>query len=253
MTYTLRVISGERDALRTVLFQRLTDGESIEISAETDEQNLLAKLPEFLDAALEIQRALWPAQRVLSKVPSSFFPLLAEESRLVQSLTEQKGGAAARLIERRRTVRAAMIVRDVAWEALRDVVGPARRREVDALVGVNETARQVVESMESIAAFIERTLKDPREAPLLVACDIDAAYAASLRRHAALVRASEDAASDAPAEEKRPKRGLLRLIGTAYRALRSEAFMTIPALHTMAWMIEARSAARAHETAKRRS
>ena len=72
VTYTLKVLSTTPDdERRTVLFQRLGEGETIEISAEIDSPNLLARLPEFLDAALEIQKALWPAQRTVSKLPSS--------------------------------------------------------------------------------------------------------------------------------------------------------------------------------------
>src|SRR5262245_11853960 len=68
VTYTLKVLSvtpSETNGapLRTVLFQRIGEGEAIEISAEIESPDLLAQLPEFLDAALEIQKALWPAQR----------------------------------------------------------------------------------------------------------------------------------------------------------------------------------------------
>jgi hypothetical protein len=89
VTYTLKVLSSDAgDGLRTVLFQRISDGESIEISAQTDAENLLSKLPEFLEAALEIRRALWPAQRTVSRLPSSFFPLLTEESGRLRRLCD---------------------------------------------------------------------------------------------------------------------------------------------------------------------
>lgn len=97
VTYTIKVLSTEPGVdgreLSTVLFSRTSREESIELSAQTDTPNLLAKLPDLLDAALEIQRALWPAQRTVSRLPASFFPLLAEESRLVRSLTEHDAHA----------------------------------------------------------------------------------------------------------------------------------------------------------------
>jgi hypothetical protein len=82
VTYRLKVLSAVADEngkeVRTVLFQRTSARDSIEISAETDAPNLLAKLPELLEAALEVQRAVIH--------PSSSFPRLAEESRLVRRL-----------------------------------------------------------------------------------------------------------------------------------------------------------------------
>src|SRR6185295_1430096 len=193
--YTLKVLSSDAgDGLRTVLFRRVSDGEAIEISAETDAENLLAKLPEFLEAALEIQRALWPAQRTVSRLPSSFFPRFTEESRRVRRLAVTPDGASERQeIVRRQNLREAMIVRDIAWEALHNALGPRRRHEIDALPNQHEPPSALAESMERIAAYIERMLRSSDDAAILVACDIDAAYAASLRRHAARLREAEGA------------------------------------------------------------
>ncbi len=230
VTYTIKVLSDgageDAGGMRTVLFRRTSAGESIEISAETDAPNLLAKLPDLLEAALSIQRALWPAQRTISGLRSGFFPRLAEESRRVRWLTEgDHGPTGHREIERRRLVREAMIVRDVAWEALRHVLPPERRAEVDALVAVHETPAELAASMESIAALVDRMLGDEADAVILAACDIDAAYAAALRRQAAMLRAAE--ASAGPRETAPERRGVLRLIGMAYRALSTEAFLTV--------------------------
>ena len=68
VTYTFKVLStaeGERGtgALRTVLFQRISGGEAIEIRAETSAEDLFAELPAFIEAALEVQRALGPGRR----------------------------------------------------------------------------------------------------------------------------------------------------------------------------------------------
>jgi hypothetical protein len=241
VTYTLKVLSTTPDnERRTVLFQRLGAREAIEISAEIDSPDLLARLPEFLDAALEIQKALWPAQRTVSKLPSSFFPRIAAESRLLRSLT---WGAATptSATERRRAVREAMIVRDVAWEALRDVLGPKRRDEIDALVTATETPEELARSMDAIAAYLDRMLADPRDAAVLAVTDLDAAYSLALRRAAAVLQAqSDEAASDSPGAP--PRRSGLRLIGMAYRALETEAFMTVPSLQTMSFTATARGA-----------
>jgi hypothetical protein len=245
VTYTIKVLSTERaegrGGLRTVLFRRVSAGESIEISAETDAENLLAKLPDFLDAALEMQRALWPAQRTVSRLSSSFFPRFAEESRLIRWLTERAGEDPLRgELARRRAAREAMIVRDVAWEALRKVLLPERRHEIDALVGFHEAPAALEKSMEAVAALIERMLADPGDAQALAVTDIDAAYAAALRRQAAALRASESEGAHGERREKRPKRGLLRLIGMAYRALGTGAFMTLPRVDPSPWEEETR-------------
>jgi len=243
VTYTLKVLSTTPDnERRTVLFQRLGVSEAIEISAEIDSPNLLARLPEFLDAALEIQKALWPAQRTVSKLPSSFFPRIAAESRLLRSLTW--GASAAEpttAIERRRAVREAMIVRDVAWEALRDVLGPKRRDEIDVLVAATETPEELARSMDAIAAYLDRMLADPRDAAVLAVTDLDAAYSLALRRAAAVLQAqSDEAAPESPSAP--PRRGGLRLIGMAYRALETDAFMTVPSLQTMSFTATPRAA-----------
>jgi hypothetical protein len=243
VTYTLKVLSTTPDdARRTVLFQRLGEGEAIEISAEIDSPNLLARLPDFLDAALEIQKALWPAQRTVSSLPSSFFPRIAAESRLLRSLS---WGAASThptpAIERLRAVREAVIVRDVAWEALRDVLGPKRRGEIDALVVANETPAALADSMDAIAAYLDRMLADPRDAAILAVTDLDAAYSLALRRAAAILHAQGDEAAPETPDPPR-RRGLLRLIGMAYRALGTEAFMTVPALQSLTYTAAPRPA-----------
>jgi hypothetical protein len=91
VTYTLKVLSARRDAegnpVRTVLFQRASAGEAIEISAETDAPNLLAEIPELLEAALQIQRTLRLESGGVSPL-ASVVPVLAEESRLVRRLAE---------------------------------------------------------------------------------------------------------------------------------------------------------------------
>jgi hypothetical protein len=229
VTYTIKVLSSEtgddgREA-RRVLFSRTAHGETIEISAETDAFNLLARLPDFLEAAMEIQRSLWPAQRAITRLPSSFFPRLADEARLVRWLAEGAPDAERAEIERRRVLREAMIVRDVAWEAIRRVLPPDRRREVDALVGVHESAADLAASMDALATRIDAMLGDPEDALILGVCDIDAGYAAALRRHAAVLRRA-DAESTPPEASDKPPR-VLRLIGMAYRALRTDAFLAL--------------------------
>jgi hypothetical protein len=90
VTYRIKVLSAaDRDGkgLRTVSFRRTSAGESVEISAQTDAPNLLAELPFLLEAALEMQRALRPAQRAVSRIPSGFLPGATEELRLVRWLT----------------------------------------------------------------------------------------------------------------------------------------------------------------------
>ena len=88
VTYTIKVLSAARgsgeDARRTVLFRRTMGGESIELSAETCAQNLLAELPFFLEAALEIQRASSPFP---PRRPPGSLPHEAEASRLLRWLT----------------------------------------------------------------------------------------------------------------------------------------------------------------------
>lgn len=236
VTYTLKVLSTTPgDERRTVLFQRLGEGEAIEISAEVDTPNLLARLPEFLDAALEIQKALWPAQRTVSRLPSSFFPRIAAESRLLRELAWGADSAPpTSAIERARAMREAVIIRDVAWEALRDVLGPRRRGEIDALVTAGEASVELAASMNAVAAYLDRMLADPRDAAILAVTDLDAAYSLALRRAAAVLLAQRD--ETAPTSPDRARGcGRMRLIGMAYRALGTEAFMTVPSLESLTY------------------
>lgn len=232
MTYTLKVISREGDGaagrgLRTVLFQRISAGEAIEISAETDAPNLLEKLPDFIEAALEIQRALGAAPHHEGAALPGGTPVLAEESRRLRFLTGDHDGLRTRRdLEQQARFREAMIVRDIAAEALRNALGRRRRVEIDALLFLHETPTGLCESMERIAGYIDRGLKDPKDAALLLACDIDAAYAMSLRRRAEALRELESTPPATPEDEPK-KGGILRLIGTAYRAIRAETSLTV--------------------------
>lgn len=229
VTYTIRVLSTARNddgrEVKTVLFSRTSNGETIEISAETDAQNVLAKLPDLLDAAMELQRSLWPAQRTISRLPSSFFPRLAEESRLLRHLTDSAPDEERAEMEKRRVAREAMIVRDVAWEAIRKVLPSERRRDVDSLVGMNESTQELAISMDAMAALIDAMLGDPEDVAILAACDIDTMYAAALRRHATVLRAVE--AESALPVDSTPRPRVLKLIGMAYRALRTDSFLAL--------------------------
>jgi hypothetical protein len=235
VTYTLKVISSAGEGadgggLRTVLFQRISDGEAIEISAETDAPNLLSKLPEFVEAALEIQRALGATSHHEETAPPGGTLVLAEESRRLRFLTgDHEGVRTRRDLEQQASFREAMIARDIAAEALRSALGRRRRVEIDALLFLHETPAALCESMDRIAAYIDRGLKDSKDAALLLACDIDAAYALSLRRRAAALRDLESTPPATPEDEPK-KRGLLRLIGTAYRAIRAEASLAAKGL-----------------------
>ena len=125
-------------------------------------------------------------------------------------------------------------MRDVAWEALRDVLGPPRRGEIDALVTASETSVELADSMNAVAAYLDRMLADPRDAAILAVTDLDAAYSLALRRAAAVLLAQRDEA--APASPDRPSGfGRMRLIGMAYRALGTEAFMTVPSLESLTY------------------
>ena len=226
VTYTIKVLSSrigeDGKELRTVLFRRTAGGESVELGAETDAPNLMAHLPELLDAAMEIQRNLGPAPRTAGTPASSLFSRFAEESRLLRRLT---GGAEteAQEVGERRAAREAMVMRDAAWEAIRHVLPPERRSEIDALVGFHEQPGELARSLEAIAALVDAMLGDPEDSVILGACDLDGGYADALRRQAAALRADLEAAR----REGPERRGLLRLIGTAYRALRTDAVMAV--------------------------
>jgi len=231
VTYTLKVISQEEGApaggLRTVLFQRISEGEAIEISAETDAPNLLLKLPEFVEAALEVQRASLATPHHEGTRLVGGTQVLTEESRLLRFLTGDEDALRTRLeLEQQARFREAMIARDVAAGALRSALGRRRRVEIDALLFFRETPASLCESIDRIAAYIDRALKGPNDAARLLACDIDAAYAMSLRRCATALRDVESTPPAMPDDEPK-KRGLLRLIGTAYRAIGDEASLSL--------------------------
>lgn len=190
VTYTIKVLDSVAteggQAVQRVLFSRVAGGEVIEIRAETDGGNLLAKLPELLDAALEIQRSVWVAQRTVARLPAGCLPRLVEESRLLRWLTLGPLDAEDRELER--VLREARLLRDVAWEAIRAVLPQERHREVDALAGLEEQPAELAAGLDGIATLIEGMLGDPEDSALMAACDIDGGYAASLRRQAAALR-----------------------------------------------------------------
>ena len=105
-------------------------------------------------------------------------------------------------------MREAVIVRDVAWEALRDVLGPpAPRRDRRASSRATETPDELADSMDAIAAYLDRMLADPRDAAILAITDLDAAYSLALRRAAAVLHAQRDeAAPDEPPSPAPPRR-----------------------------------------------
>ena len=110
VTYTIKVLSTGRDArgepVRTVLFQRTSPGEHLEICAEIDASNLLAGLPDLLEAAFDLQR------RELSRLHVSHL----EEACRVRRLTLGEG---------RDAPRRAGPVRLVGWRGLPvDAPGP---------------------------------------------------------------------------------------------------------------------------------
>jgi hypothetical protein len=90
VTYTIRVLSSLPDEdgrpVRRVLFSRTAGGEMIEIHAETDAANLLAELPDLLDAAMAVQASLPPAARAPRRPGHA--ARLAEESRRLRQLAQ---------------------------------------------------------------------------------------------------------------------------------------------------------------------
>jgi hypothetical protein len=252
VTYTLKVLapaaSGAAEGgLRTVLFRRIGDGAAIEIRAETDAPNLLARLPDFLEAALEVQRSIWPRSRVGYELSMGMLSRLAEELSGLRALADEDDEAhLRRALEQKQRIREATIVRNIAAEALVSALGPGRKPEIDALAKSQRAPAALAESLERLAAYLDQALKDPKEAGLLIACDLDAAYAASLLRHADALSAFENTKEGAP-----KRRGLLRLIGTAYRVLRAEAQMAAPGIEPLSWMLDVSAGAPAPRRSKR--
>jgi len=238
VTYHLKVLSDGADGgRRTVLFQRIAGDGSIEISAETCAPNLLADLPEFLDAALALQKAISASPGPAARPSPSALPRFTEESQRMRLLTgRERAGSAARASERAALLREARLARDASCEALRKVIEPRRRAMLDALVSAGDTDLAIATSLEEIAAIIEERWADPGEAIALAMFDLDADYAAALLQKAAELRAL--ASGEATKKRKRTrKRGDLRLLGMAYRALGADAFVAVPR-RTMAAMLE---------------
>ena len=111
--------------------------------------------------------------------------------------------------EQERRFREAMIVHDLAVDALKKALGDGRRAEIDAIVSLHQTPSALCESLVRIAEHIDGRLRDPKDAALLIMCDINAAYAATLRRHAEELRGSMPPATPA---DKPKKRGLFQLL-----------------------------------------
>ncbi len=87
VVYTFKVLSrAAGGGPRMVLFQRFGDGESIEICAETCAPNLLATLPDFLDAALDVRRSIRKHASLDRAAEDRLTARLAEEGRRAASL-----------------------------------------------------------------------------------------------------------------------------------------------------------------------
>ncbi len=209
VTYRLKVLSspgkGRTRPTRTILFQRIAGDESIEISAKTDASNLLAELPELLDAALAIRSALQPGER-----PS-------DESQRMRLLASERGAKRrARARERDALIAEARAMLATVWEALGPMLEPARRAALEVLVR-GENAMTLSTSLVAIAAELERVLDDSGEAIALGIAGVDADHAAALRKLAANVRAMEVVKTRATHDRGRSSSDL-RLVGMTYRA-----------------------------------
>jgi hypothetical protein len=222
VVYTFKVLSRPLEAgPRTVLFRRVGDGEAIEIRAETSAPNLLATLPDFLEAALDLRRRLTDAAPARAAAEDSLAARLAEEAGRLRVLADDGDVPARRARRAQQRLREAMLVRDIAAEAITCALDRDHAEAVAETAASLPSPAGVAAALERLARRIDEALEDSRDASFLLAWELDAAYAFELRRQAALLVAEEELASSAPPssrEDPRAGHGILRLLGAAFRA-----------------------------------
>lgn len=222
VVYTFKVLSRPLEAgPRTVLFRRVGDGEAIEIRAETSSPNLLATLPDFLEAALDVRRRLVDEAPPRAAAEDALEARLSEEAQRLRVLADDgdEPSRCARRMQQR--LREAMLVRDIAAEAIASALERERAEAIAETAASLPSPAGVAAALERLARRIDEALEDSRDASSLLAWEIDAAYAFELRRQAAMLVSEEEFASSAPHSQRGDGyegRGMLRLLGAAFRA-----------------------------------
>lgn len=218
VVYTFKVLSRPLEAgPRTVLFRRVGDGEAIEIRAETSASNLLATLPDFLEAALDVRRRLIDEAPPRAAAEDALEARLSEEAERLRVLADDGDEPSRRTRRMQQRLREAMLVRDIAAEAIASALERERAEAIAETAASLPSPAGVAAALERLARRIDEALEDSRDASFLLAWEIDAAYAFELRRQAAMLVAEEELTSSQRSDEYEG-RGILRLLGAAFRA-----------------------------------
>lgn len=260
----LASLVGEPDEqLRNALFRRITEASLVEHGSRVDSQPILDDVPAFVSASLDSLKKLSGAQRALIKLPPGLFALLIDESRTLLRLKADHdamlaavagGTRSEREAALRNAMREGLSMRNVTYNALRNVLGREGMGEVDAAAGVGDTAGKLAAGLEGLAALVRRKLQsDPLERYLFSEFGLDEACAAQMSDCAARIRKLDEAPP--PPDRVVTQRMLdlqdgrvLHLIAMVLRAYRAahkaDAAVPEPELHSTGWLFDAKSTRR---------
>jgi hypothetical protein len=255
---------GEPDEqLRNALFRRAAEASLVEHGTRVDSQYILDDVPPFVAASLDAVKRLSAAQRALIKLPPGLFALLVDESRVLQRLKADHDAMLAAVAggtrsEREAALRLAMreglALRNVTYNALRNVLGREGMAEIDQSIGVGDTPAKLAGGLDSLAALLRRRLQgDPVERYLFSEFGLDEGCADQMGACGARIRKLDEAPP--PPDRVVTQRMLdlqdgrvLHLIAMVLRAFRAahkaDAAVPEPELHSTGWLFDARSTRR---------
>jgi len=260
----LATLVGEPDEqLRSALFRKISEASLVEHGSRIDTQPILEDVPSFVSVSLDTLKKLGAPQRSLLKLPPGLFALLIDESRTLLRLKADHdamlaavagGTRSEREAALRNTMREGLALRNVTYNALRNVLGRDGMGEVDAAVGVGDTASKLAGGLEGLASLVRRKLQgDPMERYLFSEFGLDEGCSAQMSDCAARIRKLDEAPP--PPDRVVTQRMLdqqdgrvLHLIAMVLRAFRAahkaDAAVPEPELHATGWLFDARSTRR---------
>lgn len=235
----------------------------VEHGSRVDSQHILDDVAPFVAASLEALKKLTAPQRALIKLPPGLFALLLDESRVLRRLKADHdamlaavagGTRSEREAALRQSMRDGLAMRNVTYNALRNVLGRDGMTEVEKAIGVGDTPVKLATGLEGLAALLRRKLQgDPVERYLFSEFGLDEVCAEQMSTCAARIRKLDEAPP--PPDRVVTQRMLdlqdgrvLHLIAMVLRAFRAahkaDAAVPEPELHTIGWLFDARSTRR---------
>jgi hypothetical protein len=197
-----QLVGQPAEQLRVAIFRRVPDESLVEHGTRVDSQLILDDVPGFASSCLGALKRMTAEQRALIKLPPGLFALLVDEAALLARLKVDHdamiaAGAGAtpegREAHVRREMREGIALRNVSYQALRNVLGREGMRDVDAVVGTADTPARLADGLDGLADVI-RKLQGGDALDRLLAGEfgLDEAFADSLHERAVSARALAD-------------------------------------------------------------